>query len=343
MQIVGLDIGGANLKAANGDGQAASRGFAIWQHPGQLAAQLQQLLLELPTADGFAVTMTAELADCYATKAEGVAAVLAAIVEVAGDRPVIVWQTGGEFVEARVAPEIPLLVSAANWHAQATFAGRLAPDGPALLLDIGTTTTDIIPLLDGVPIPLGLTDRERLQSGELVYTGVSRTPVCAVVSQVTHDGRPCGIAAESFATTGDVYLLTGDRPEDASDHDTSDRRPSTRPHAAGRLARMLCCDSTELSGEDLERIAGEIAAAQGNRIGHAIQAVLDRFATPCHRVLISGSGRFLAHRLVENHPALSGIDQLDLSECFSEEVATAACAYAVARLAQERGAQLFNR
>ncbi|MDP7276378.1 MAG: hydantoinase/oxoprolinase family protein [Planctomycetaceae bacterium] len=343
MQIVGLDIGGANLKAANGDGQAASRSFAIWRHPEQLAAELHRLLLALPAADGFAVTMTAELADCFETKAEGVAAVLSAIVEVAGNRPVIAWQTGGEFVEAEVAPEIPLLVSAANWHALATFTGRLAPDGAALLLDIGTTTTDIIPLLDGVPIPRGLTDLQRLQSGELVYSGVSRTPVCAVVPEVTYDGHPCGVAAEAFATTADVYLLTGDRPEDSSDHDTPDGRSSTRHRAAARLARMLCCDSSELSVEDLEQIADEIAAAQGQRIGDALQRVLARSTAPCQRFLISGSGCFLAHRLLENHPVLSKIDRVDLSKCFSGAVATAACAYAVARLAGERATHLLSR
>ena len=36
------------------------------------------------------------------------------------------------------ARQTPLQVAAANWLALATYAGRFAPDGPALLLDIGS-------------------------------------------------------------------------------------------------------------------------------------------------------------------------------------------------------------
>ena len=79
--------------------------------------------------------------------------------------PVIVWQTGAEFVTLSIARDIPLLVAAANWHGLATWLGRLAPKGNALLIDIGSTTTDIIPLLDGVPVPAGLTDREMAAIG----------------------------------------------------------------------------------------------------------------------------------------------------------------------------------
>ena len=46
-------------------------------------------------------------------------------------------------------------------------------------------------------------------------------------------------------------------------------------------------------------------------------------------------------QLVASHPDLAQARQLDLSDCFSAEVASAACAFAIARLAQERVAD-FN-
>ncbi|GIT28855.1 MAG: hypothetical protein Ct9H300mP1_09010 [Planctomycetaceae bacterium] len=162
------------------------------------------------------------------------------------------------------AVEIPRLVAAANWHALATFAGRLASDGHAVLLDVGTTTTDIIPLTEGVPVPSGLTDRERLECGELVYTGVVRSPVCSIVSRLTVGGRPVEVAAELFATTGDVYLLTGDRDENPGDLDTANGEPATRTAAAGRLARMICCDTTELDDGELMEMATEIAGSSSS-------------------------------------------------------------------------------
>jgi len=343
LQIVGLDIGGANLKAASSQGQAVSRVFSIWRDPDRLGQELAELLGGLPAADALAVTMTAELADCFVTKAQGVRRILEAVVETAAGRPVVVWQTGGEFVAVADAKELPQLVAAANWHALATFSGRLAETGEALLIDIGSTTTDLIPMLDGMPVPWGLTDRNRLASHELVYTGVGRTPVCSLASEVTLDDRPVGLAAELFATTGDVYLLTGDLPPDAGCHDTADGRPATRADAARRLARMLCCDQTEISDEELIDVAGQIATIQLDRLGAAVRRVIgiSQDPNPPETVLVSGSGTFLARRLVASHPDLAGARLVDLTECFSADVATAACAFAIARLAQERVADFL--
>jgi probable H4MPT-linked C1 transfer pathway protein len=343
MQIVGLDIGGANLKAASADGQAASRPLEIWRQPDRLKHELDLLLASLPVADRLAVTMTAELADCFATKAEGVRQILEAVAETAAGRPVAVWQTGGEFVSLDDARELPQLVAAANWHALATFCGRLAQQGHALLIDIGTTTTDLVPIHNGMPVPWGLTDRNRLASHELVYTGISRTPVCSIASQVTLDDRPVGLAAELFATTRDVYLLTGDMAEDEHCCDTADGRPATRQHAAQRLARMLCCDRTEIHDDALIDVARQMTALQLKRLNHAVQNVIgcSNNGTPLDTVLLSGSGTFLARQLVASHPDLAQARQLDLSDCFSAEVASAACAFAIARLAQERVAD-FN-
>ena len=70
----------------------------------------------------------------------------------------------------------------------------MVPTGNSILIDIGTTTSDIIPLTDGRPVPYGLTDRQRLESGELVgdvdFEGVKQvashiTPVPGGVGPMT--------------------------------------------------------------------------------------------------------------------------------------------------------------
>src|SRR5207237_870021 len=155
--------------------------FPLWRNPAGLTAALSCLLSELPHADELAVTMTGELCDCFATKREGILHILAAVEAIGEQRPIHVWTTNGDFLDlktARSAP--PLTVAASNWLALATWAGRLIPEGPGLLLDIGSTTTDIIPLLDDKPVPQRRDDFGRLQSGELIYRGVRRTPVCAL-------------------------------------------------------------------------------------------------------------------------------------------------------------------
>lgn len=276
MRVIGLDIGGANLKAADNDGNAVSRPFALWREPARLPTELALLLGTFDRPDCLAVTVTAELCDCFATKSEGIDFILGHLETAADGTEIHVWQTGGEFVPPEIAREIPRLVAAANWHALATFCGRLVPDGPALLIDVGSTTTDVVPLRDGRPVPAGLTDRERLQSGELVYTGIRRTPLCALSEAVILDGKRIPLAAELFATTLDVYLLLGDLPEDEADCDTANGKPATKDAAADRLARMLCCDRTELRAAEIDSLARQFAERQRERIFAAIDRVLNR-------------------------------------------------------------------
>ncbi len=336
MNVIGLDIGGANLKASNVDGRSVTIEFAIWKTPDRLREQLRDLIASFQNADVFAVTMTAELADCFATKAEGVDFILSAVEEVAGERPVFVWQTGAEFVSPEAAREIPLMVAAANWHALATFAGRLVPNGTALLIDIGTTTTDIIPLLDGVPVPAGLTDCERLRSGELVYSGVRRTPLCAIAHSVPFRDGYCPMAAEVFATALDIYVCLGEIPQDENDVGTANGRPATVAAAHDRLARMLCCDRNEFTRDDAELVSRFLADVQRQRLAGAMESVLSRTPGACKNVLIAGSGTFLARNLIVGSKRLEKADVVSLSDCFSAETSEAACAFAVARLAAER-------
>ena len=69
-----------------------------------------------------------------------------------------------------------------------------------------------------------LTDGERLTQGELVYTGVVRTPVMAIAHTAPFMGRMQRIAAERFATMADVWRLTGDLPDDADPYPAADQR-----------------------------------------------------------------------------------------------------------------------
>jgi probable H4MPT-linked C1 transfer pathway protein len=337
---LGLDIGGANLKAATSEGAACSETFEIWRAPGELAVRLRQSIARFPPADVLAVTMTAELADCFTTKARGVAAILTAVKQAAGQTPVVVWQTRGEFALLEDAVRCPKAVAAANWLALATWAGRLAPAGKSLLIDIGSTTTDIIPLRDGRPVTRGLTDLDRLLNHELIYTGLRRTPLCAVTQTVTVRGRPCRVAAELFATMLDVHLLLGMIPEDETDCHTADGRPATIACAHDRLARMVCCDRDEIDLAEVGSIARCFADAQQTVLSSAVEAVAGRDRENLEAVILAGSGEVLAAKIVAEHPTTIESRVTCLSETLSPELAESACAYAVAVLATERaGAQ----
>jgi probable H4MPT-linked C1 transfer pathway protein len=315
--VLGLDIGGANLKAAVANDVAVSQPFALWKNPVGLAKALRTLLADLPRFDALAVTMTGEFCDCFETKRQGVQAILDAVAAAAGPTAVRVWQTTGRFMDLGGARANPLPCAAANWLALATFAGRFAAEGPVMLIDVGSTTTDIVPLQDGQPAPRSRTDTERLRCKELVYTGVRRTPLCALLGD-TH-------AAELFATSLDAYLVLGRVVEDASDRNTADGRPATRAAAHDRLARMIGADRESCTANDVLAIARRAHEEQTRLIGEALAG------RSFHSVILAGEGEFLARDALAD---FSG-PIISLASRLGPKVSEASCAYAVAMLASE--------
>lgn len=329
MNALGLDIGGANLKAAHTNGRALSVPFALWKNPAGLTEALRRLLADMSSADALALTMTGELCDCFESKRQGVLAILDAVLTVADTTPLRVWRNDGHFVDVTTARQSPLPIASANWLALAAFAGRYAPEGPALLLDIGSTTTDIVPLLDGRPTPKGRTDPERLQSSELVYTGVRRTPLCAVLGTYG--------AAEMFATTHDAYLVMEFVPEEPANVNTADGRPATKTAAARRLARMLCADLETSSADRRIKLAERVLLRQVQVLGTSVEAVASRLPAPPQTILLAGEGEFLARVVVRERRDKTPCLTLSLSEKLGPDISRAACAYAVAMLTAEKG------
>jgi probable H4MPT-linked C1 transfer pathway protein len=328
VSALGLDIGGANVKVAHSFGAASLQPFELWKNPAGLTGILREMLARQSAFDCLAVTMTGELCDCFATKREGVSAILDAVACLGGSYPIGVWRTDGRLVDVATAKATPLQTAAANWLALAEYVGRYVPEGPGLLIDVGSTTTDVVPLDCGKTIPLGRTDLERLRCGELVYTGVRRTPVCALLGSAG--------AAEWFATTQDVYVLLGRLPEDPEDRQTADGRPATRAGAQARLARMLCSDIEGLTEAETVALAIKVVKLQIEQVRAAVGRVATRLPTPPRIIVVAGSGEFLAREALRSDAGLTGVPILSLSERLNPEISRAACAYALAVLASER-------
>lgn len=324
--VLGLDVGGANLKAAHAGGAARSVPFALWKNPAGLPDALRALIASMPPANRLAVTMTGELCDCFESKRQGVHAILAAVEAAAGATPVRVWRNDGRFVDLSEARRTPLQVASANWLALATFAGRFAPKGPALLIDIGSTTTDIVPLVDGKPVPQGRTDPERLRCSELAYLGVRRTPLCALRSDV---------AAELFATTQDLFLALGWLPDESQNRDTADGRPATRAAAQVRLARMLCGDLETTTGEERRGLVNILLLGVVYRLKGAVEVVAKRLPDKPGTVVLSGEGDFLARVVLEKQDAFPPCRAVQFAQALGAGRSKSACAYAVAVLAAE--------
>ncbi len=333
MNWLGLDVGGANVKVADGDGWAVSRPFHVWREPSRLRAVLAELIATADRADAIALSMTGELADCFATKADGVRAIIDATLAAASGRRLRVYTVDGSFVSAAEASQRPLMAAAANWHALARLAARYITERIGLLVDIGSTTSDLIPIVDHAPAPVGRNDSQRLVAGELVYTGVRRTPVCNLVGALPWRGSQAPVAAELFATTWDAYLVLGDLSDAPDRTDTADGRPATKAAARDRLARMICADRDMFDETDAFAAATAVARAQQAKLAVALAQVTRRLPSPSRQVITSGEGEFLARRVLERirWPA----ELISLGERLGEAVSHCATAHALAVLARE--------
>jgi len=297
--ILGWDVGGANIKMARVDGESrraavVERAFPLWRECGRLPSVLAALAEDgVGHAPAMAVTMTAELADCFATKREGVGFVVGAFEKAFPAAALWIYGVDGRFRSGDEARQRPHDVAAANWMASATLVARTVPD--ALFIDVGSTTTDIIPIVGGRVVAEGCSDPARLRSGELVYTGCLRTPVCAVVCSVPLGGAKCRVAAEHFAVTADVYRWRGQIADRDYTCETPDGRGTGRSEAGARLARMVCADRETLADAEISAIANHIALAQTRQIAQAIRQVIRRLGAAAPRgAVVAGSGAFLA-------------------------------------------------
>jgi (4-(4-[2-(gamma-L-glutamylamino)ethyl]phenoxymethyl)furan-2-yl)methanamine synthase len=332
--VIGLDVGGANTKAVWRNGperRVASRPFEVWRDRGALAAVIREVVAGVAPepAEAVALTTTAELSDAFRTKREGVGFVLDTAEEALDGTELVAFTTSGELVpfsEARArAPE----VAAANWLASALAVAAVYPD--AVLIDVGSTTADVIPIAAGQVVAAGRTDLDRLLAGELVYTGVLRTNLAAIAPRVPVQGSSCPVASELFAISADVHLILGHLAADDYTCPTPDGRPATVEYARERVARLVCADAEQLGVGEIDAIAAYLHAEQVRQLEAAVKRVSERLDG--HPAVVPlGTGAFLARETAER----LGQEVVELPWSAAERDAAPAAALAALLAARPR-------
>ena len=340
--FIGWDIGGAHLKlacvtTAGKVMMAAQLPMPLWQGIHLLEQSLAQARQLLPKAPAIhSITTTAELVDIFSDRRSGISTLVRKISGAMNHGDIRFYAGRAGWAPPLVADQHAGDIASANWHATAAYVAGMVGNG--ILIDIGSTTTDIIMFDKGQVRYHGYSDYERLSSCELVYTGIVRTPVMAVTDKVPILGKWQPLTAELFATMADVYRLTGELQGQEDMHNTSDGRGKSLVDSARRLARMV---GTDLDDQDSpacwQSVARYIAGAQLDRIDQALQVVLSRQQGRADSVLVgAGAGRFLAQKLAHKH-GLQFIDFADLFETTSDmriPAAVSAAAVSVAQLAR---------
>jgi (4-(4-[2-(gamma-L-glutamylamino)ethyl]phenoxymethyl)furan-2-yl)methanamine synthase len=323
--VVGLDIGGANTKAAFihtdagvlKDLRTELVYFPFWKRDTQqLLAMLRSIGVAVAGArrlDCVAVTLTAELSDAYRTKREGVTHILNCTQQAFPDTKIRVVTVDASLTGIKEAQAEPLQVAAANWAATGWMVAGLMRD--CVVVDVGSTSTSIIPIADGKVCATGKTDLDKLMNGELVYTGSLRTNVAATVQSVPLRGGVARVSSELFAQSGDVHLVVGNINEAEYTSETANGKEKTRPASMGRLARVVCADTDLLTETEILQVARYVWDKQVEQIADGLNQVyahLKPDAKETVPVLVTGIGKeFLANKAAQK----VGVKQvMDLGE-----------------------------
>ncbi len=300
--IIGWDIGGAHLKAARLEAgrivnvvQIAS---PLWLGLSELDRAFTEAKAALGLADRNAVTMTAELSDAFADRQIGVVAIAEIARREIAPQKLLFYAGDCSFVATEAVADNTAAIASANWHASAALAAWHFSD--ALFVDMGSTTTDIIPICAGAVAARGHSDSERMAYGELVYAGVVRSFLMAGLRLVPFAGRWVTLANEWFANASDVYRILGELPESADQMNTADGQAKTAEASRARLARQIGYDAKDVSAGALVQLAQFFAEAQLREITDGAYLALSHCDLDAKAPVIgAGVGRFVVKRLAE--------------------------------------------
>lgn len=324
MSWIGLDIGGANLKLArSGGGPTRNHGFALWREPGLLKENLITLASGLAIKKA-AVTMTGELCDCFENKDSGVRHLVRATREAFPDAVLRFWTVDQVWLDENDALASPNTLAAANWMATACLIGSAIPHKKVCLIDMGSTTTDIIPILEGKVTAKGMDDHSRLETGELVYTGTRRTPLMALLG-----ARVC---AEFFATIHDARIWLGTAKE-CPELSGADGRPMTKERSRSRLARMLGADNTSISDSSVSMLARAAVSTQADWVYTALRKIFGNEKESVETWVLAGEGEETVSSWIGEWKLEGEIRSF--SDLAGENTSTDAAAVSVAKLAEQ--------
>jgi len=320
--ILGIDIGGANTKIASDDGKIVELHYIpLWKN-----TKLPEALIDIagrlkPEKAG--VVITGELADCFPDKDTGLSYIIDAVNNAFANA--FFLDNNGNLTKEKIRS-----IAAANWMASSLLTGK--DFGDCIFLDIGSTTTDIIPIKNGLPLA-GKTDFERLKKGELVYSGALRTNIAAILKRVTFGNVDRDIesrvSSELFAITADAYIVLGLIKPHNYTCDTPDGAGKTILDAKRRLARVVCADLSEIRNEEIFSIARQAMEAQVNEIKDALCEISIKHGI--QTIVACGIGEFLAKKAANE----TGLEIILISEKYGTEISKVFPAYAVAKLLKD--------
>ncbi len=293
----GWDIGGAHVKLAYIDDNTLhvqQWDCPLWKGLDELVAVLQTALKKIPdNISAHNVTMTGELVDLFLSRDQGVKEIVRVFLEEVSSEDIVRFYSRRGLLDYKEALLDTLSVASVNWIASGRCVSK--KNKTVIFVDMGSTTTDVLLIKDGQLQLNGVSDFERLRSGELVYTGVVRSCVNTICQKIPYKGDWIPLMAEYFSMSADVYRILDWLPSHADYGDTLDSQPKDKTSSMRRLARMIGEDYRKEDRQEWVSVAQYIADQQIEMVKKSLL----KFSDDRPMVVGAGVGRFLVERIAK--------------------------------------------
>ena len=325
--IFGVDIGGVNFKITSltQTNKHLKVKSALFPFIGK-TEMIEKLILHVSHPDLVVITQTfCANRQLFSSAKEGTHYIVDITENLFGGK-VKYLGLSYRLYNAEEAKKDYLKVAARNWVATCylTFYLKLFENG--LVIDCGTNSTDIVPVLDSKPVTLDDNDREytRLKTGELFWSGLYFTQIPSISNTVVLDGERFQVKPSTNARIFDAYILLGIvSPGDIIERYGSWQKGMSSisfESCADRILDTICADKELLTANDAKKIAQFLVEKQRENTEKTIKKILSaakkKYEVDLKVAAIAGAGKNLILRKALENLAFEEI--IDIEKAASE-------------------------
>ncbi|MBU7046858.1 MAG: hypothetical protein HXS54_10525 [Theionarchaea archaeon] len=315
--IYGVDIGGVHIKITSLDQthDPPKAKSAFFPFKGK-AEMIEKLISLVSHPDLVVITQTLSASRNFCSSAEEGTHHIVDLTERLFTGKVRYVGLSYRLYTPEQAKEHYLDVACRNWVATCYITHYLNLFEEGLVIDCGTNSTDIVPIIDSVPITLDDNDRgyTRLATGEIFWSGLYFTHVQSLSPTLVMDGREFQVKPTVRSLVSDAFVVLGRiSPEDVF-------VKTSYESSVVKILDTICADKDLLSFDDAKKIAQFFVDKQREKTEAAIRKVLTaankKYETDLKVAAIAGAGKEIILREVLKNMDFEEI--IDIEKAASE-------------------------
>ena len=318
---IGWDIGGAHIKYCVESEESDVIWYDIidfdfWKDYDKLSELIVNICKKYHKK-GFSLvnyfTMSAEMCDCFDNRRAGVKYILNQIQKIKYSS--YIFSKDG-LIKLDSKHKVPQDgVGSYNWYASALYLSRLMDN--AILIDFGSTTCDFSIIKNGKIQNRRTSDIDGMYTKELLYTGCSRTPIYAHISEIRYRNRIYRIIPENFSSMSDISIILGNLNKRDIYSKSSDGSSHSLSQSYKRISRSFGFDYDRSQKNLINSLCSKIYNNQVNLIEKTLSFHSKKFFKDTNFVVV---GLGLGSRIILNMCKKNRYDYLDIRDILSSTI-----------------------